>query len=314
VEEAPAEAAPAEETEAPKGKSKKAKKEEAARAKKAEAGKPRKNKANRIAEAQAQEEALDKVMEEDGEEGEEGEKKKKGKAGDMESRGLIYIGHLPSALFEPQLRAYFEQFGEVTNVRIARSTKTGRPKGYGWVQFEDPDVAVIVQEAMNGYLIYGKRLVVEVKPPDERWRRLFKVRKKVDSTFHVQQRHREAYNARPLVEVEGEQIPRQTDRQEARRAKSAKKLKSLLADYEVDFDPSEVLGEPLIAAPTSPRTDLAKSKGKAPAPAVAASSPKVRAAAEPAAEEPATEERKGKKKKKAAAEAQLAGGKKARKA
>lgn len=32
---------------------------------------------------------------------------------------------------------------------------------------------------------------------------------------------REAYNARPLVEVEGEQIPRQTDRQEARRAKSA---------------------------------------------------------------------------------------------
>lgn len=37
--------------------------------------------------------------------------------------GVIYVGHLPVGLFEPQLRRYFEQFGKVLRLRLSRSKK-----------------------------------------------------------------------------------------------------------------------------------------------------------------------------------------------
>lgn len=33
------------------------------------------------------------------------------------------MGHLPQGLFEPQLKAYFEQFGKVLRLRLSRSKK-----------------------------------------------------------------------------------------------------------------------------------------------------------------------------------------------
>lgn len=36
---------------------------------------------------------------------------------------MIYVGHLPKGLFEPQLKAYFEQFGRVLRLRLSRSKK-----------------------------------------------------------------------------------------------------------------------------------------------------------------------------------------------
>lgn len=37
--------------------------------------------------------------------------------------GVIYVGHLPLGLFEPQLKSYFQQFGEVQRLRLSRSKK-----------------------------------------------------------------------------------------------------------------------------------------------------------------------------------------------
>lgn len=37
--------------------------------------------------------------------------------------GVIYVGHLPLGLFEPQLKTYFEQFGKVLRLRLSRSKK-----------------------------------------------------------------------------------------------------------------------------------------------------------------------------------------------
>lgn len=37
--------------------------------------------------------------------------------------GVVYVGHLPTGLFEPQLKAYFEQFGKVLRLRLSRSKK-----------------------------------------------------------------------------------------------------------------------------------------------------------------------------------------------
>uniref|UniRef100_A0A9J8CW06 Nucleolar protein interacting with the FHA domain of MKI67 n=1 Tax=Cyprinus carpio carpio TaxID=630221 RepID=A0A9J8CW06_CYPCA len=74
------------------------------------------------------------------------------------SPGVLYVGHLPRGLFERQLKSYFQQFGKVTRIRVSRSKKTGRSKGYGFVEFECDEVAKIVAETMNNYLI-GERLI-----------------------------------------------------------------------------------------------------------------------------------------------------------
>ncbi|KAL2302193.1 hypothetical protein Nmel_009611 [Mimus melanotis] len=37
--------------------------------------------------------------------------------------GVVFVGHLPRGLYEPQLREYFGQFGTVTRLRLSRSKK-----------------------------------------------------------------------------------------------------------------------------------------------------------------------------------------------
>uniref|UniRef100_A0A672KBZ6 MKI67 FHA domain-interacting nucleolar phosphoprotein-like n=1 Tax=Sinocyclocheilus grahami TaxID=75366 RepID=A0A672KBZ6_SINGR len=79
----------------------------------------------------------------------------------------------PRGLFEPQLKSYFGQFGKVTRTRVSRSKKTGRSKGYGFVEFECDEVAKIVAETMNNYLI-GERLIkCQVVPPEKVHEKLF---------------------------------------------------------------------------------------------------------------------------------------------
>lgn len=49
--------------------------------------------------------------------------------------GVVYIGHLPHGFYEAELKGYFSQYGEVLGVKVARSKKTARSKGYAFVQF-----------------------------------------------------------------------------------------------------------------------------------------------------------------------------------
>ncbi|KRT78736.1 RNA binding protein [Oryctes borbonicus] len=87
--------------------------------------------------------------------------------------GLIYVGHIPHGFYEEELKAYFGQFGMVTNVRVCRSSKTGKSKGYGFVQFRHPEVAQIAAETMDNYLMFKRRLICKYIPPGKQRRGLF---------------------------------------------------------------------------------------------------------------------------------------------
>ncbi|CAD7963525.1 unnamed protein product [Amoebophrya sp. A120] len=76
------------------------------------------------------------------------------------ARGVLYIGHLPMGFFEPQLKIFFSQFGEICRLKLSRSKQTGRPKGYAFIEFELKEVAEIVASTMNNYLLYGRKLEV----------------------------------------------------------------------------------------------------------------------------------------------------------
>ncbi|XP_036401658.1 MKI67 FHA domain-interacting nucleolar phosphoprotein [Megalops cyprinoides] len=101
------------------------------------------------------------------------EVKKRPKKGESLTPGVIYVGHLPNGLFEPQLREYFQQFGKVRRLRLSRSKKTGGSKGYAFVEFDCDEVAKIVAETMNNYLM-GERLIkCHVVPPEKVHPRIF---------------------------------------------------------------------------------------------------------------------------------------------
>ena len=47
-------------------------------------------------------------------------------------------------------------------VKLARARKTARSKGYAFIQFKYAEVADVVADTMNGYLLMGKVLTSQV--------------------------------------------------------------------------------------------------------------------------------------------------------
>jgi len=56
----------------------------------------------------------------------------------------------------------------VLAVKVARSRKTARSKGYAFIQFKYPEVATIVSQTMNGYMLMGKILVANTLPTNQK--------------------------------------------------------------------------------------------------------------------------------------------------
>lgn len=82
-------------------------------------------------------------------------------------RGVVYIKHLPHGFFEEQLRGFFTQFGAITRLRVARSTKTLGSKGYAFIEFRYPEVAEIAADALNNYLMFKNIIKTRYIQPKE---------------------------------------------------------------------------------------------------------------------------------------------------
>eukprot|EP00741_Cyanophora_paradoxa_P008412 tig00000137_g8139.t1 len=96
-------------------------------------------------------------------------KKRKGGEEDGEEDGepgVVYLGHIPYGFFEDQMRGFFAQFGRVTRLRLSRSKKTGKSRGFAFVEFASAEVARIVAETMDKYLLFGRLLTAKLVPPE----------------------------------------------------------------------------------------------------------------------------------------------------
>ena len=80
------------------------------------------------------------------------------KAEESGKRGIVYVGHLPKGFNEEELKKFFGQFGTVSKLRVSRSKKTGRSKGYAFLEFQDKEVANIAVGAMDKYLMFGRQI------------------------------------------------------------------------------------------------------------------------------------------------------------
>uniref|UniRef100_A0A7S1TBD4 RRM domain-containing protein n=1 Tax=Compsopogon caeruleus TaxID=31354 RepID=A0A7S1TBD4_9RHOD len=82
--------------------------------------------------------------------------------GGSESGCVLYVGHIPHGFYEEEMKKFFSQFGEVRRVRLSRSRKTGKTRGYGFLEFLSPKVAAIAAETMDRYMFFGRLLDVHV--------------------------------------------------------------------------------------------------------------------------------------------------------
>ncbi|XP_065216025.1 uncharacterized protein LOC135842473 [Planococcus citri] len=83
------------------------------------------------------------------------------------TRGVVYLKNVPHGFYEVEMKKFFSQFGQVTGVRIPKSTRTGKYRGYAFVEFMYPDVAKIAAETMNNYLMYKRVIKAKYLPAEE---------------------------------------------------------------------------------------------------------------------------------------------------
>jgi RNA recognition motif-containing protein len=72
----------------------------------------------------------------------------------------IFVGSLPFSIEESELRGYFEEYGEVSSLKIISDKFTGRSKGFGFVEMPDDAAAQKAIDELNGAELNGRTIVV----------------------------------------------------------------------------------------------------------------------------------------------------------
>ncbi len=77
------------------------------------------------------------------------------------SSGVVYVGGLQPVLTEGDLLSVFEQYGVIVHVNLVRDGKTRTPRGFAFLDFEDPRSAVLAVDNLNGTQVLGRTIRVD---------------------------------------------------------------------------------------------------------------------------------------------------------
>ena len=81
----------------------------------------------------------------------------------------IYVGNLPHATTESELRETFSAYGSVDSAAIVTDKFTGKSRGFGFVEMPDDSEAGTAIEELNGQDLGGRALTVnEARPREQR--------------------------------------------------------------------------------------------------------------------------------------------------
>eukprot|EP00339_Tiarina_fusa_P010574 CAMPEP_0117006126 /NCGR_PEP_ID=MMETSP0472-20121206/6471_1 /TAXON_ID=693140 ORGANISM="Tiarina fusus, Strain LIS" /NCGR_SAMPLE_ID=MMETSP0472 /ASSEMBLY_ACC=CAM_ASM_000603 /LENGTH=253 /DNA_ID=CAMNT_0004707513 /DNA_START=65 /DNA_END=822 /DNA_ORIENTATION=+ len=72
----------------------------------------------------------------------------------------IFVGNLAFSTTEEQLHQAFSEIGRVIKVRLVTDMETGKPRGFAFIEFEDPQAALSAIRNMNDYELNGRRIRV----------------------------------------------------------------------------------------------------------------------------------------------------------
>jgi RNA recognition motif-containing protein len=79
----------------------------------------------------------------------------------------LYVGNLSYQTTESQLQEIFSAHGEVTSVALVMDRETGRPRGFGFVEFASDESARAAIAALSGKNVDGRDLTVNEARPRE---------------------------------------------------------------------------------------------------------------------------------------------------
>ena len=77
----------------------------------------------------------------------------------------LYLGNLSWSLSEDDIRELCEPFGELVEVRLITEPRSGRSKGFAFVEFAEEEAATAALEELNEKEVDGRNLFVKVAQP-----------------------------------------------------------------------------------------------------------------------------------------------------
>ncbi|MCH3923470.1 MAG: RNA-binding protein [Bacteroidales bacterium] len=78
----------------------------------------------------------------------------------------IYVSHLSYSVTSEDLQKAFEEYGEVSSVKVITDKFTGRSRGFGFVEMNDEDGQKAI-DGLNGTSIDNREISVAVSQPRE---------------------------------------------------------------------------------------------------------------------------------------------------
>ncbi len=83
----------------------------------------------------------------------------------------IYVGNLPYSITEDEVKALFEEYGEVSVVNLIADHFTGQSKGFGFIEMPIQMQAEEAIKLLNNSSLKGKPLKVNQARPREKNKR-----------------------------------------------------------------------------------------------------------------------------------------------
>jgi RNA recognition motif-containing protein len=80
----------------------------------------------------------------------------------------LFVGSLPWAVNDEGLKQAFTPYGKVVSATVVVDRRSGRSKGFGFVEMENDSEAKAAIEALNGSELNGRNIVVNEAKPKEK--------------------------------------------------------------------------------------------------------------------------------------------------
>ena len=74
---------------------------------------------------------------------------------------VVFIGNIPYGVSEEQIMEIFGRVGSVVSFRLVHDKETGKPKGFGFLEYTDVDAAASAVRNLNSFQLQGRELKVD---------------------------------------------------------------------------------------------------------------------------------------------------------
>lgn len=81
------------------------------------------------------------------------------------SESKLYVGNLSFGMTEETLAETFAEYGTVGSAQIVTDRDTGRSRGFGFVEMGSAEEAQAAIRGLNGQMVDGRNLTVNVARP-----------------------------------------------------------------------------------------------------------------------------------------------------